>query len=140
VTLIARPKRKPVPLKTQLHAALYQLGLEPHEVELDHDPALGIRPVNDKGTDYDPPQHDPKCLIWRPKADHLRKTTGRKGESDLSITGNGDTSRAAKCDRIEEAHIQFRRRLLSPSEMADYRENKKSKWPKRSFPKRRKSP
>jgi hypothetical protein len=106
-----RPKRKPVPLRVQLEAAKRQLAhqmaddLVTCELQLDHDPALGLRPVNEAGTDYDPPQHDPRYLVWRTKADHLYKTTGRKGESKLSISGDGDVSRIAKAVRIEKKRV-----------------------------------
>jgi hypothetical protein len=106
-------RRKNIPLRAQLHAALYQLGFEPHEVDLDHDPALGLRPWNEETQDTIPTANDPKYLVWRPKAEHKLKTTGRKGESDLSITGNGDVSRIAKADRLAEDHEAFRKRLLT---------------------------
>jgi hypothetical protein len=104
-----RPKRKPTPIKIQLEVAKRQLAeLLGHdldklpELQLDHDPALGLRPVDETGLDYSPGQHDPRFLVWRTKGDHARKTTGRKGESKLSISGNGDVSRIAKAERIEK--------------------------------------
>lgn len=98
---MTRPqRRKSIPVKAQLHAALYQLGFEPHEVDLDHDPALGLRVYDEATGDTIPPANDPRYLVWRPKAEHKLKTTGRKGESDLSVTGNGDVSRIAKVERL----------------------------------------
>jgi hypothetical protein len=127
-------RRKHIPLLAQLHAALYQLGFEPKEVHLDHDPALGLRPWDEATQDTVPPANDPKFLVWRPKEEHKLKTTGRMGESKLSISGNGDQSRIAKTDRLEEEHESFRRRLLS-RECGQRRESKGS-IPSRPFPKR----
>ena len=116
---MTRPaRRKSIPVKAQLHAALYQLGFEPHEVDLDHDPALGLRVYDEATQDTIPPANDPKHLVWRPKAEHKLKTTGRKGESKLSIDGNGDVSRIAKVERI----------LKKENE-----ENPPSNWPKRKL-------
>lgn len=131
------PRRK-VPAKAALHAALYQLGFEPHEVELDHDPALALRPVDPVTGEHIPHQHDPKALIWRPKADHARKTTGRRGESRLSISGDGDVSRAAKARRLAQSHEEFRARLTAPkgeTPASGPRKPGKRAWPKKSFPK-----
>jgi hypothetical protein len=98
---MTRPaRRKSIPVKAQLHAALYQLGFEPHEVDLDHDPALGLRVYDEATQDTIPPANDPRYLVWRPKAEHKLKTTGRKGESKLSVDGNGDVSRIAKVERL----------------------------------------
>jgi hypothetical protein len=98
-----RPKRKPVPIRVQLEVAKRQLRflMKCDVIQLDHIPALGLRTVNAAGTDYEPPQHDPDGLEWMSSEWHLLKTTGRKGESKLSITGNGDVSRIAKAKRIE---------------------------------------
>ena len=93
------PKRKPIPLRAKLEACLRLLGLPP-DVEWDHCPALQLRPIRPDGTDWEPGQHDPAHLEPLTKAAHLLKTTGRKGLSKLSITGNGDVSRIAKGKRL----------------------------------------
>ena len=120
-----RPARKKVPTKVLLHAALRQLGFEPHEVEADHDPALARRRLNPEGTDYDPPQHDPKHIIWRPIADHRRKTFGTP-----ATTLGSDIHEIAKTRRLTKQQQVFVDRLLAKSEG---REMPKSKWPKRRF-------
>src|SRR4051812_41787710 len=97
------PKRRRVPLKTQLEVALRQLGLNPATAELDHAPALQLRPI--AAGEWVPHQHDPNHLIWLDKEVHRIKTTGRKGTSKLSITGDGDVSRIAKVKRIREAYL-----------------------------------
>jgi hypothetical protein len=68
--------RKPIPLKTQLRAAIIQLGLDPDNVELDHDPALRLRPKCPETGDTIPPANDPEFLVWRTVEDHKDKTRG----------------------------------------------------------------
>lgn len=130
-----------VPLLAQLHAALRQLGFEPHEVELDHDPALGIRPIDPETGLTIPHPNDPRFLVWRPKAEHAVKTTGRSGESRLSDQANGDTSKAAKVKRISADQEQFRARLLAKSEGREPPQTSrfKRKIPSRPFPKKEKT-
>lgn len=145
--------RRPVPLQKQRDVALRQLrelmtrlGYEEGPLELDHDPALALRPIDPTTGLHVPPQHETSALVWRPKAVHKLKTTGRQGESKLSIDFNGDTSRAAKVKRILKASAKasaraeedYRRQLLRPegvgSETADPISVKpKSRWPKRSL-------
>lgn len=115
-----KPVRRVVPMKVQRDVALAQLsalmrakGFEVDTFELDHDPALGLRPVDPVTGEHTPHQHDPAALVWRPKAEHKRKTTGRRGESKLSLSYDGDQSRIAKADRLEESTEEFRRRLLA---------------------------
>ena len=53
-------------------------------VQYQHDPALGIRPVNEAGTDWIPPQHDPDHLFAELVACHLRETNeGRSGATSI---------------------------------------------------------
>jgi len=123
------PIRKKVPVNIALAVALRQLGFEMHEVELDHDPALGLRNVNADGTDWDPPQHDARYLVWRPKDEHRVKTSGTK-----ATTAGSDVQVIAKGKRLARDAEEFRRRILAK----DAGEPKpKSKWPSRPFPKRK---
>jgi hypothetical protein len=88
-------------LSKRLGAALWWLAFpEGAEIQWDHDPPLELRPDNAEGTDYDPPQLDPRHIFPMLKADHKAKTTGRRGESKLSISGNGDKSRIDKVRRL----------------------------------------
>jgi len=129
---VTRPPRKPIPLKVRLEAALLALGLDPADVEWDHAPALGLRPVNAAGDDYDPPQHDPLYIVPRPTVRHARKTNG-----DPAVPLSGDKAKIAKTKRLEARHAEFRARLLAkdghPPGPA-----KPSRWPKRKFPRRAK--
>jgi hypothetical protein len=146
-------KRKPVPEKVQKEVALRQLrdlmtklGFEEGPLELDHDPALGLRPIDPKTGHHVPHQHDPSAMVWRPKAEHKLKTTGRRGDSKLSIDFNGDQSRIAKTKRliraktqeIARAEAKFRSQLLATDqdEMVEPLKARPSKWPKRPFPNR----
>lgn len=45
-------------------------------VQWDHDPALRRRNVNRAGTDYVPPQLDPRYIVGRCATSHLIKTSG----------------------------------------------------------------
>jgi hypothetical protein len=76
--------------------------------------------------------------------EHLEKTTGRKGESKLSISGNGDVSRAAKVKRIAAKERLVLRSWdeILVEEHRKVREHLKKKWPEgrklqgRPFPKK----
>lgn len=93
-------KRKAIPLGVKVEACIRALGLDPAKVDWHHTPPLQLRPLNGAGTDYDPPQLDPRHIVPLARADHQRVTTDRRGESKLSVTGNGDVSRIAKVKRI----------------------------------------
>lgn len=133
-------RRQHIPVMVRLHAALIQLGFEPHEVELDHDPALALRPIDPETGDTIPPANDPRYLVFRPKAEHAMKTTGRRGESRLADQANGDTPRAAKLNRISAKQAEFRARLLAKTEGREPPQpaRRKHKIQSRPFPKRAK--
>jgi hypothetical protein len=57
--------------------------------QLDHDPALILRPFNEETGKYDPDANDPEFLVWREKADHQEKTTGRRPGARCTITTKG---------------------------------------------------
>lgn len=139
-------RRKHIPLKAQLHAALYQLGFEPQEVDLDHAPALALRPWDEAAQDTVPPASDPRFLIWRPRAEHKVKTFGPGGEKRITSAG-GDIHAIAHTKRAAKKEDEFRRRLLAKAEGEPPPETKKRKRPipgrpfhagKRPFPKQRK--
>ncbi|MGP9819244.1 hypothetical protein ACTZWW_04445 [Salinarimonas sp. NSM] len=162
-----RPPRRAVPLAVQVQVAKRQLaelmirlgmipvvvmedGTErdarPDEValDLDHTPALGMRPVNADGTDYDPPQHDPGALVWRPQVaikgmqGHREKTHGRRlGESRNARREPGDVTMIAKARRVEKANAEFRARLLAkvdPDAEPPPARKRKHTIPSRPFP------
>lgn len=99
-------------------------GMKPHA--LDHDPALILRPYNPRIRDvaarYTPHAHDPEALIYREKADHQQKTTGRKPGAAKTVTTKGsDIGLKTKFARLEG-------RTKKPP---------KRKWASRPFPKGR---
>lgn len=99
-------KRSHIGLSVKLQAALLQLGLDPKTAELDHDPALGLRPFSTVTGDYDPPENDPRYLVWRDSVEHRKKTSGTKATS-----AGSDVHLIAKSKRIrrKEAVHQTRR-------------------------------
>lgn len=133
-------RRKHIPLKAQLHAALLQLGFEPNQVELDHTPALVLRDWDDEAQDTVPPASDPRYLIWRPKAEHAAKTFGSGGEKRITSAG-GDIHAAAHVRRIGRRETEFRAALLrkSTGEEAPAPVRRKSNIPSRPFPNRKRS-
>lgn len=80
------------------------------EVELDHDPALVLREkiYNDLGQimRYVPAANDPAFLIWREKAAHQEKTTGRRPGASRTITTKGsDIGLKTKFARLEKRRV-----------------------------------
>jgi hypothetical protein len=96
--------RKPIPLKTQLRAAIIQLGLDPDNVNLDHDPALKLRPWCDEAGDTIPPANDPHFLVWREVEDHKDKTRGdAKRIASERRKMRAEVDRAARLAKAREA-------------------------------------
>ena len=111
-----RPLRKSMPRLTwraKCEAALAKLGLTIRDVEFHHDPPLALRLWDDAAQDTVPPANDPAHIRVLLVSEHRAITTGRRGESDLSVSGNGDVSKIAKSRRLERDHEGFRHRLLT---------------------------
>lgn len=75
-------------------------------VQLDHDPALILRPYNPRikkvAARYTPNANDPAALKYSRKADHQEKTTGRKPGALRTVTTKGsDIWVKTKFDRLE---------------------------------------
>ena len=101
-------------------------NVAPHA--LDHDPALILRPYNarikDVAARYTPHAHDPAALVYRAKADHQQKTTGRKPGAERTVTVKGsDVGLAAKFRRLERSKPKRKAKIVS----------RKQRWPKRKF-------
>lgn len=137
-------KRRPVPMRVQRDAALRQLGelmrgkgFEAHELELDHDPALALRPKNPETGEHEPHQHDSRYLVWRPKAEHAEKTNGvRLGESKNASRIEGDKQMISRAKRLSKDEEAFRARVLAKSEdrSGEGRPTRTGKpWPKRKL-------
>jgi hypothetical protein len=96
---------------------------------LDHDPALILRPYNPRiknvAARYSPHAHEPNALVYREKADHQQKTTGRKPGAERTITTkSSDIGLKAKFNRLE-GRTKKRRKVKIPA--------RKNPWPKRGF-------
>lgn len=108
-------------------------------VALDHDPALVLRPYNprikDVASRYTPHAHDPAALIYREKADHQQKTTGRKPGALRTITTKGsDIGLKTKFARLEKPRKP--RTTITPR---GFGKRPKQKISTRPFNRRRKS-
>lgn len=129
-----RPKvRKAIPDRVKLQAALRRFGLTTKDVQFDHNPALELRPYNALTGDTIPPANDPDHIDMLLVDEHKVKTFGRGGEKRVS-TADGDIGKIAKVRRLTAAQEESRRRMLAKD--AGETPGRKSKWPKRSFPKR----
>jgi hypothetical protein len=122
----AEPRRTPpmavklAAALNQLEAAMRQLGMIPVECtvpdwQFDHDPALALRAVDEATAAHVPHQHDVRFLVWRPRVEHAVKTTGRRGESDLSLR-DGDQSKIAKLKRRDKKRAAEQAPAESPRE------------------------
>lgn len=70
------------------------------DYQLDHDPALILRPF--KRGKYTPDANDPNHLVYRTKASHLQKTIGRKPDAMKTVTTKGsDIWLKSKFNRLE---------------------------------------
>jgi len=130
-----------------LHARLMDrfaelIGCKPEDLRLDHDPALGLREKTGEGkrTVYKPAANDPEHLIYRPhgaeyEGSHDVKTRirGERGQfSDVALMKR--ERRRQKRAEIEDSSCPVERFLKSKQKIR----SGKTKWPKRSFPKRKK--
>jgi hypothetical protein len=93
-------RRKAITKDQKIAAALWQLGFEVHEVEWDHDPALGLRKWDEAAGDFIPPQGSPKHITVRLIDAHDKKTNGTKATS-----AGSDKSRIAKVARLRKEPI-----------------------------------
>jgi hypothetical protein len=123
-------RRKTIPWRVKCEVALSRLGLTIREVEFDHTPPLAMREWCPRAKDTIPPANAAEHIQILLIEEHRRKTTGRRGESRLSISGDGDVSRIRKAERLREK--EFRRRVLSPVTTAE----PTGQRPKRKIPSR----
>jgi hypothetical protein len=118
-------------------------NVAPHA--LDHDPALILRPYNPRIKDvaarYTPHAHDPAALVYRAKADHQQKTTGRKpGAEHTATTKGSDIGLAAKFRRLERRQANrkvrgkpaVRKPRKAKPRLKHSQRPKSGRWPKQS--------
>ena len=99
----APPKgfRPHMSMKVKLESALRALGLEPAQVEFDHDPPLQLRIWVPERGDTDPPANDPRHIVPRAAAAHGEKTAKR----DIPAIG--------KTRRLSREQEAFQARMLA---------------------------
>lgn len=136
-------RRKHISMEAKLHAALYQLGIDPKDAHLDHSPPLALREWDDVAGDTIPPASDPKHLVWMSSAKHREKTSGRKNVtvagSDIHVIAkvkrlNGTTPKKPAASFLSKwetiirdgAPAQNKRKTAFPKRVG-------TKWPKRKF-------
>ena len=124
---LSRPPRKAIPLWVKRHVVGAQGGLcvcgcgqavsvkARTDTHFDHEPALILRKVNQRKTDYIPPQHHPDYIDARCPLSHKIKTSG-----------SGATTAGTDIGKMKKE----RKRNRPPKP--------KRSWPKRSFQKRSK--
>lgn len=105
-------------------------------VALDHDSALILRKYNPRIKDvaarYTPHAHDPDALIYREKADHQQKTTGRRPGAERTITTKGsDVGLKSKFNRLEGRTKPKRKTPIKSRGFA--KGPKRNPWPKRKM-------
>lgn len=121
----APPKgfRPHMPISVKLDAALRALGLEPREVDFDHDPPLQLRIWCPEKRDTIPPANDPNHIVPRARAGHKAKTA------------KTDVPAIAKTKRLARDQEVFRARLLAKDggDEPPPPSKRKRQWPSRSF-------
>lgn len=118
------PTRRAISVGTKLAVALRKLGVKPSEIDWSHEPALGLRAINDAGTDYVPAQHDPDYIFIRSKPEHSKLTNKDNG------TGRSDKGAIAHVRHLTKDQEEFRRRLLAKGADAA---RPKSRWGSRKL-------
>jgi len=105
--------------------------------QLDHDPALILRAFDKATGKYAPDACDPDYLIWREKAEHQEKTSGRRPGASHTITTKGsDIGLKTKFARLEgepklKTNIpsrRFQRRSTAASIAASKKGWRTRKW------------
>lgn len=129
-----RGVRKAIPDRVKLIAALRRFGLTIDQVQFDHNPALGLRPVDPVTGDTIPPANSPDHIELLLVAEHHEKTFGPGGEKRITTAGS-DVARIAKVKRLSKEQEEMRRRMLAKT--TGEPPAKKSKWPNRPFPNRK---
>lgn len=101
-----RPKRRGIPDRVKKEVVARQGGIclcgcnrdvewKAHKLttRFDHTPAIFLRPINDAGTDYEPPQLDPRYIVARCiESDEARRSGGKA----RATTAGRETNAVAK--------------------------------------------
>lgn len=135
---VTPPRSLAMLLNNTLAALAELLKCEVKELRLDHDPALGLRQQIAEGQNmrlrYLPDANDPEFLCYRPHgAQHA-------GSHDVKTRIRGDHGQYSDITLIKRQRRRDRRACKEPAKKARGLSltKQKTKWPKRSFPKRKK--
>lgn len=115
---LSRLPRPHMPLGVKLVACLLVMGLDPDDVDFDHQPALGLRHFDPATGKYSPDANDPRYIVPRLRADHKIKTNGRG-----ATTRGSDKGEIAKTRRLEKRRAAL---LAKPTR----KERRQSRWAK----------
>lgn len=130
--MIGVVRRKAIPNRVKLIAALARFGLRVEQVQFDHSPPLALREWDDSAGDYRPAANDPLHIQMLIMEEHRTKTFGR-----LATVADGDVHKIAKAKRLSRKHQEFRDRLLRKDAGEQARVGR-SRWRKRPFAKQSK--
>lgn len=121
----APPKgyRPHMPLKVKLEACLRALGLEPKDVQFDHEPPLQLRIWCPTSLDTIPPANDARFIVPKGKAEHGIKTAKR------------DVPAIGKTKRLSREQEAFHARILAKTtgDESPPAKRRKSRIPSRPF-------
>lgn len=105
------------------------LGHLPEGAQLDHNPALILRPFNERTGKYTPDANDSAFLFYCDKELHLQKTTGRKPGAERTITTKGsDIGLKTKFAKLERKA----RQTIKPKGFGGTRKLQGRPFPKQS--------
>jgi len=129
-----RPPRKAIPIRIKRLIIERQSGvckcgcnrlvshLPKTNTHFDHEPALILRDVNESGTDYLPPQHDPDYIDARCPDSHRAKTHG------TGATTAGTDIGKRKKERKRSRPAKFKRRWPRRNMAPNRKPRRRSKW------------
>ncbi len=132
------PKRKRIPDRVKLEAALARFGLTIDQVQFDHNPALELREWNPLTGDTIPPANDPGHIDMLTIAEHKTKTFGPGGEKRITTAGS-DVNKIHKLRRLQQSQKDFQAAVLRKGDDEETKPKRRSSFPSRPFPKRTKS-
>lgn len=127
-------RRKKIPDKVKLIAALRRFNLELTQVEFNHTPPLALREYDPVAKDTIPPANDPDHIEMLLIEEHRVQTFGRGGTKRITTAGS-DIHAIAKVRRLTKAQEEARRRMLAKEQ--GEKPVRKSRWPKRPLGGRR---
>lgn len=129
----ASDHRKAIPVGVKLHAALLLLGFTEDQIpqlQWDHEPALGLRAIDDETGEMTPAPNDPRFIRPMLPDSHAVKTRGAG-----ATTAGSDVGKMKKLRHLIAKEAAFRERVLAKGGQATQPKPAKRKraWPSRPF-------